>query len=118
MNKNERFLLIQKLAKQGKRSVSVLLPSESEVKEEIQLAKVANDNESIADEDLNLIPSVEILSRTKAQRDIDSAREASTHEEGYMLNKREKVELAADLAVYRLANPLPISQPVELVETE
>lgn len=101
MNKPDRLALIIKLAKQGKRSISVLLPSEVEVKEEIQLAIIANDNESIADEDLNLVPSVEILSRTKDKEEIDSARGASTHEEGYLLNRREKAELALDLANYR-----------------
>lgn len=101
MNKPNRLALIIKLAKQGKRSISVLLPSEVEVKEEVQLAIVSNDNESITDEDLNLIPSVEILSRSKDKEQIDSARGASTHEEGYLLNRREKAELALDLANYR-----------------
>jgi len=101
MNKPDRLAQIIKLAKQGKRSVSVLLPSEVEVKEEIQLAIVANDNESIAEDHLNLIPSVEILSRTKEKETIDSERDASIHQDGYLLNRREKAELALDLANYR-----------------
>jgi hypothetical protein len=100
MNKDTRLSTIARIMK-ARNSVQVVTATESEIKEEIKIAIRSNDNESVLDEDSNDLPSVELLARTGKKEDIDSARGASLHESGYLLNKREKVELARDLAEYK-----------------
>jgi hypothetical protein len=100
MNKENRLSTIARIMK-ARNSVQVISATESEVKEEIQIAIKANDNESIQDEDSNDLPSVELLARVGDKQGVESARNASIHESGYLLNKREKAELARDLAEYK-----------------
>lgn len=100
MNKETRLSTIARIMK-ARNSVSVISATESEVKEEICLAVKANDKESVLDEDSNDLPSVELLARIGDKENVESARNASIHESGYLLNKREKMELARDLAEYK-----------------
>jgi len=99
MNKSERYSFIQNLAKK-KLIIPVVEATKSEIKEEINLALIANDDQNIIESEYNQRPSVEILKQTEEADKIEKILNRNKTDE-YLLSNSEKRQIAIDLAIYR-----------------